>query len=98
MSDIQHLQDLTHRATREIEFSKRQLIDKARWLARDLTEAADRLEADPEYVLNGLGIVQGKGLDVDRFCAVLAEQRAALRMVSALLKRATEQGQEGGGT
>ena len=97
MSDLERLHDLANRTAREIEFTKQSLIDKARWLARDLTETADRIETDPDYVHNSLGIVQGKGLDVDRFCAVLSQQRATLKILTSLLKATTDQGQDGGG-
>jgi hypothetical protein len=62
-------------AVRDVEYTRGRLVYVMRRLAEDMAREADRLDADPDRTVNSLGVVQGRGLDVDRLCAVLDEQR-----------------------
>lgn len=59
-----------------------QLQDEMRSLARGLLRAADTLAesslAELPHAVNRLGEVQGRGLEIDRLCALLAERSDAL--------------------
>lgn len=70
---------IVERASYRAESTREELVSKARRLADDLNTFAGRLEANHDYVLNSLGEVQGKGMDIDRLCAILTEQRSLLQ-------------------
>lgn len=75
---------LLDHADREVRSTKKQLVDKMRDLADDLTRAADRLERNGTF--NSLGEVQGSGREVDRLCAVLREKENAFKTVKNALE------------
>ena len=66
---------LQEKLAMDVAGTRENLIDRMRALAGDLQRAADRLAEDPANRPNSLGVVQGLGREVDRLCAVFAEQR-----------------------
>lgn len=65
----------------EVEQTRRALIQRARSLAERLASVADGLEADPDYIVNSLGELQGNGVELDTWCAKLGLAREVLRAV-----------------
>jgi hypothetical protein len=58
-------------------------------LADDLAREAGRLRDNPDRTVNSLGVVQGRGMDVDRLCALLDERRkSAAKLYSVAPARA----------
>lgn len=57
-------------------------------LADTLMRTAERMEEEPEnhFAANGLGVVQGAGLDVDRACAEIAVLRQMLDDINGARK------------
>jgi len=76
-----------HDAQGEVERTRRQLVETMRDLAERLADEASRLDADADRSVNSLGVVQGRGGEVDRLCALLHERRSTLAKVERLVSR-----------
>lgn len=63
-----------------MKFNKQKLIETARWLAADLNRLAEELEKE-EPLYNSLGVVQGRGSEVDRLCGELKQQMEIDKML-----------------
>jgi hypothetical protein len=62
-------------ARREVEATRLDLVEAMERLAADLAREAGRLRDNPDRTVNSLGVVQGRGANVDRLCALLDERR-----------------------
>ena len=71
---------------RECARTQEELVRKMRELARGLTEEASRLEKNPEHVPLSHGVIQTEGVEIDRLCAVINEQRAAWKLAIWIAK------------
>jgi hypothetical protein len=74
---------------REAVHTAERLADRAESLARHMTELAERLRRaeslDDLPVVNSLGEIQGRGLDIDLLCAMLAERLRFARELGAAI-------------
>jgi hypothetical protein len=70
----------------DVEGTRRQIIDRAHWLADDLTRLANGLEADVNYSFNTLGELQGNGVELDTWCAKLGYARETLKLFHQALR------------
>jgi hypothetical protein len=75
----------------DVENTRKELIDLARSLAERLMRVADGLEADPEFIFNTLGELQGNGVELDTLCVKLGFARNTLKV----LRQARAEGTEG---
>jgi hypothetical protein len=64
----------------DVEGTRKQIIDRARWLAQDLTRLATGLEADVNYSFNTHRELQGNGVELDTWCAKLGYARETLKL------------------
>jgi hypothetical protein len=65
----------------DVEGTRKQIIDRARWLADNLTRLAIGLEADVNHSFNTLGELQGNGVELDTWCTKLGFARDTLKLV-----------------
>ena len=64
----------------EVDETRAAIIKRAHWLANRLTEMADGLDGDPDYIFNTLGELQGNGVELDTWCAKLGLARDTLKL------------------
>jgi hypothetical protein len=72
----------------DVEGTRKQIIDRARWLAEDLRRLANGLEADVNHSFNTLGELQGNGVELDTWCAKLGYARETLKLFRQALSEA----------
>jgi hypothetical protein len=72
-------------ARREVEATRLDLVEAMERLADDLAREAGRLRDNPDRIVNSLGVVQGRGMDVDRLCALLDERRKSAAKLYCLV-------------
>jgi hypothetical protein len=63
----------------EVVYTRERVIKRARWLAEKLTRLADGLESDPAHIFNGIGELQGNGVELDTWCTKLDFARDTLK-------------------
>jgi hypothetical protein len=79
LAALLHEAELTSRST------ERALIEKAEWLARDMTRLAEKVADDPScFAVNSIGEVQGTGPAIDALCGTLAAARKNEFMIREL--------------
>ena len=72
----------------DVEGTRKQIVDRARWLAEDLTRLANGLETDVNYSFNTLGELQGNGVELDTWCVKLGYARETLKLFRQALAEA----------
>ena len=65
----------------EQKMNEQQLISSAKWLAEDLLKMVKRVESG-EHV-NSLGVIQGRGSEIDNLCGKLATIREIKERIKA---------------
>ena len=80
--EIQHALNSSRRLVGD---AREELAKEARDLARNLLREAEKVEKDPTYRPNSLGIVQGAGANVDRACAAIYERTAMVERIERLI-------------
>ena len=83
------LEYLTESAERTAEGTRTQMVREMRALADRLVYEAEKLEADSDRLPNSLGEVQSRGPEVDRLCALLAEQTGTAAQLRRLVENGT---------
>lgn len=63
---------------------KRRLVERCLDLADRLTREAGRIQKDASHIVNSLGIIQGRALDIDLLCADLNRANTALANLDLL--------------
>jgi hypothetical protein len=89
--DLDSMTDLdwiVREACREVDATRLDLVEAMERLADDLAREAGRLRDNADRTVNSLGVVQGRGMDVDRLCALLDERRkSAAKLYSVARQR-----------
>lgn len=69
-------------AHRDVQRTRQELKKEAEYLARKMNELAR--DVSQHHTINSLGEVQGRGLEVDRLCALLHEREQQFQAIHAL--------------
>jgi hypothetical protein len=64
----------------EVDETRAAIIKRALWLAERLSNLAEGLEDDPDYLFNTVGELQGNGVELDTWCAKLGLARETLKL------------------
>lgn len=86
------LEELLARLTWRNDEDRQTLIAEMRALATSLNRDADCLEANPMWLPSEFGVVQQRGRDIDRECALLHERRQQLTQVQGIAKACATEG------
>ena len=89
MSDFNAQEMLTRNMSRRLTNTAEELASRARHLASDMTQLAERMErivaGEDEHRPNSLGEVQTQGANIDRLCAVYAEREEQMEELVSMI-------------
>lgn len=77
-------------AEHTLESQKQRLIQAAQWLAADLNKlAAEMANTNPSF--NSLGVVQGRGSEVDRMCGEIKAHMDLIKLLDKIAEKEEEE-------
>ena len=78
MTDLNPHDSQVRVARQNVRRARQNVIDNARTLRDQMDRLISGLEDSDRFIVNSLGEVQGRGPEVDRWCALLEERREVL--------------------
>ena len=73
----------------QVQDTRQRLIREMKDLADPLIRETELCTSDPSRMINSLGVVQSRGLEIDRQCAVLRCKQDALKVLEGIGENAT---------